>query len=124
MYVCKCSITLITPTSPTLSDDSGFFVSASFPSRAEDVWKVARYTSAAPVFFKECDNYIDGGVIANNPCNHALAHIKLHLRELKEKQKARYVGHVWNGLCTKVPAHALGLHDRHSCIMISLIQLK
>lgn len=56
---------------------------------AEKVWKVARYTSAAPVFFKECDNYIDGGVIANNPCNFALAHIKQHLRKVKETQKKR-----------------------------------
>ncbi len=53
------------------------------------MWKVARYTSAAPVFFRECDNYIDGGVIANNPCQIALAHIKQHLRQLKKEQKER-----------------------------------
>ena len=51
---------------------------------------MARYTSAAPVFFKECDNYVDGGVVANNPCNHALAHIKVLLRQNKERQKNRY----------------------------------
>ena len=33
----------------------------------ELVWKVARYTSAAPGFFAACDNYVDGGVKANNP---------------------------------------------------------
>ena len=33
----------------------------------ELVWKVARYTSAAPMYFTECDNYMDGGVLANNP---------------------------------------------------------
>ena len=31
------------------------------------VWKVARYTSAGPTYFTECDNYVDGGVMANNP---------------------------------------------------------
>lgn len=43
---------------------------------AELVWKVARYTSAAPVFFSECDNYVDGGVVANNPTNYALPEIQ------------------------------------------------
>ncbi len=42
----------------------------------EHVWKVARYTSAAPVFFKELDNYIDGGVLANNPCSLGLSAIQ------------------------------------------------
>ena len=31
----------------------------------ELVWKVARYTSAAPGYFAECDNCVDGGVKAN-----------------------------------------------------------
>lgn len=52
---------------------------------------MARYTSAAPVFFRECDNYIDGGVVANNPCNFALTHIKQYLRNTKEEQKKRCV---------------------------------
>ena len=43
---------------------------------AELVWKVARYTSAAPVFFAECDNYVDGGVKANNPTTFGLAEIQ------------------------------------------------
>ena len=35
----------------------------------ELVWKVARYTSAAPTYFTECDNFVDGGFMANNPCD-------------------------------------------------------
>ncbi len=42
----------------------------------EYVWKVARCTSAAPVFFSECDNYVDGGVLANNPCQYGLDEIQ------------------------------------------------
>ena len=42
----------------------------------ELVWKVARYTSAAPVFFAESDNYVDGGVKANNPTTYGLAEIQ------------------------------------------------
>ena len=43
---------------------------------SEFVWKVARYTSAAPVFFAEFENYVDGGVKANNPTTYGLAEIQ------------------------------------------------
>ena len=36
---------------------------------------MARYTSAAPIFFAECDNYVDGGVKANNPTAFAITEI-------------------------------------------------
>ena len=44
------------------------------------VWKVARYTSAAPFYFTARDNYVDGGLLANNPSLHALSTIQDHLR--------------------------------------------
>lgn len=31
------------------------------------VWKCARYSSAAPTFFPPKDNFVDGGLMANNP---------------------------------------------------------
>ena len=44
------------------------------------MWKVACYTSAAPFFFSPRDNYLDGGLLANNPSLHALSTIQDHLR--------------------------------------------
>jgi len=41
--------------------------------RAEPVFKVGLYTSAAPTFFPSVDGFIDGGVYANNPSMCALA---------------------------------------------------
>ena len=45
-----------------------------FTAAADDtpVWKVARYTSAAPTYFTECDDYVDGGLMANNPSHEDL----------------------------------------------------
>jgi calcium-independent phospholipase A2 len=45
------------------------FFNNEFDHPADDtpVWKVARYTSAAPTYFTECDEYVDGGLMANNP---------------------------------------------------------
>lgn len=47
----------------------------------QPVHKVARYTSAAPVYFTECDNYVDGGVMANNPCMDGLNKIQSFYEE-------------------------------------------
>ena len=47
------------------------------------VWKVARYTSAGPTYFTECDNYMDGGVMANNPSLAAWVELNKRFKELK-----------------------------------------
>ena len=49
------------------------------------MWKVARYTSAAPFYFTEFEHYIDGGVLANNPAEEALTVIQEFYRERGEK---------------------------------------
>ena len=54
------------------------FVKSSTLSAADDtpVWRVARYTSAAPTYFTECDEYVDGGLMANNPSQEGLKAIR------------------------------------------------
>lgn len=42
----------------------------------ELVWKVARYTSAGPIYFSSMDDYVDGGVLANNPSASGLTEIQ------------------------------------------------
>ncbi len=55
----------------------------------ELVWKVARYTSAGPTYFTECDNYVDGGVLANNPCMEAWLEIsKYHESRVMKTRNA------------------------------------
>ena len=50
------------------------------PLFSEYAWKVARYTSAAPFYFRASDNFVDGGLLANDPSLHALTTIQNHLR--------------------------------------------
>lgn len=55
-----------------------FFSNDTIDHPADDtpVWKVARYTSAAPTYFTECDEYVDGGLMANNPSHEGLKAIR------------------------------------------------
>ena len=44
----------------------------------EEAWKVGRYTSAAPTYFSQADNYLDGCLLAFNPTEDAIATIQDH----------------------------------------------
>ena len=52
---------------------------------AKFVWKVARYTSSAPVYFEPGESgehrFVDGGVKANNPTDYAFTRIQKYLDE-------------------------------------------
>ena len=65
---------------------------------AEEVWKVARYTSAAPIYFTSKDNYVDGGLLANNPSLHALTTIQTHLRSTGQSAGVSLVVSVGTGI--------------------------
>ena len=76
----------------------------------ELVWKVARYTSAAPMYFTECDNYVDGGVLANNPCIDGLTKIQEFYKERSIEFPVACVVSLGSGIC---PMQELGSVDFH-----------
>ena len=49
------------------------------------IWKAARATSAAPVYFKQFGKYIDGGLKANNPSMSALTRIHQYYTDFGKK---------------------------------------
>lgn len=53
---------------------------------AVPAWKAARASSAAPVMFTAFQDYVDGGVMANNPCEYAMAEIHRYYDSRSEKE--------------------------------------
>ena len=74
----------------------------------EPVWQVARCTSAAPVLFNEQDNYVDGGILANNPSECGLTKIQSYYRSRREKLPISLVVSIGSG---KNPVKKLGTTD-------------
>ena len=64
----------------------------------EYVWKVARNTSAAPFYFKSSGDYVDGGMMANNPCKKALRIISRDLHHSDPSMRVSLVVSVGTGL--------------------------
>ena len=59
---------------------------------------MARYTSAAPLFFSEFEDYVDGGVLANNPCDSGLTAIQNFYRQKGTKLDIALVVSVGSGM--------------------------
>ena len=76
----------------------------------ELVWKVARYTSAAPMMFTSFEDYVDGGVLVNNPCECALTAIQNYHREKNRTLHLAAVVSVGTGV---YPREELGRTDAH-----------
>ena len=74
----------------------------------EPVNMVARYTSAVPMFFNEKDDYVDGGLLANNPCDIGLTNIQNHYRECGKKLPISLMVSITGG---KLPEEELGSID-------------
>ena len=50
------------------------------------MWKACCASSAASIFFKSFDDYVDGGVMASNPCEYAISEISQFYRDRREKE--------------------------------------
>ncbi len=69
---------------------------------------MGRYTSAGPLYFTEADNYVDGGVLANNPCEYGLTAIHNFYRQKKQRLDLALVVSVGSGV---YPSEELGKID-------------
>ena len=63
----------------------------------ELVWKVGRYTSAAPIYFTEMDNYVDGGILAQNPSSTVLTSIHNYYYSRNQKLPISMVVSIGSG---------------------------
>lgn len=79
----------------------------------DPVWKVARYTSAAPMFFNEFENYVDGGVICNNPTDYGLTAIQNYCRLTDNNIPIAVVVSIGTGL---YPAEKIGSVDAQDAL--------
>ena len=85
------------------------------------MWKVLRCTSAAPLIFEEFENYVDGGVLANNPSACALTVIQeLHSKK-KRKLPISMMVSIGGGV---LPADKLGRTDAGDMLLFSVNWLK
>ena len=82
----------------------GFIIGSVFIND-EYVWKVARYTSAAPIYFTEMDNYVDGGILANNPSGVGLTAIQKHFSDNRQKLPISLVVSIGTGKVSEESAH-------------------
>ena len=65
-------------------------------------------TSAAPTFFTEFEDHVDGGVLANNPCEHGISAIQHYYRQHSMKIPISLVVSLGTG---KFPDYKLGSTD-------------
>ena len=97
------------------------FLPTCTPPPLDEVWKVARYTSAAPMFFTEVDNYVDGGVICNNPTDYGLTKIQNFCRQQGMKLPIAVVVSIGSG---RYPPQEMGIVDAQEALFFGKQWLK
>ncbi len=85
---------------------------------SELVWKVARSTCAGPMIFSEFNNYVDGGVLCNNPTEQGVTTIQNYHWEKREKLPISLVVSVGSGM---YPVEKLGSVDAQDCISLAKV---
>ena len=65
------------------------------------------------MYFSEMNNYVDGGIIANNPCEYGLTRIQHHFYLRKQKLPIALVVSIGTGV---YPAEKIGSIDVPSCV--------
>ena len=68
------------------------------------------------MYFKECDDYVDGGVKANNPCSYGLTRIQRYNRQKKEGTKISCLVSVGCGI---FPPEPIGNTDIAAAIRVT-----
>ena len=83
------------------------------------MWRAARASGAAPSFFRPEGNYIDGGIMANNPSLDLLTEIAEyniasratgHLDDIVEPTVLLSLGESFSSVFCTLPQHLDGLH--------------
>ena len=72
------------------------------------MWKAARATSAAPVYFTEFEDYVDGSVLVNNPTLSALVKLEEEFENHGEKLPISIIVSLGTGM---YPEEKLGSID-------------
>ena len=84
--------------------------------RTVPVWKVARYTSAGPIYFNSMDDYVDGGILANNPSASGLTEIQEFYRNQGQKLPISLIVSVGGGK----PPPDIDIGDVNAHVYLSL----
>ena len=65
------------------------------------------------MYFSEMNNYVDGGIIANNPCEYGLTRIQHHFYLRQQKLPIALVVSIGTGI---YPPERIGSIDVPSCV--------
>ena len=100
----------------SLADVRGYiFITDVFFFFVEPVWKVARYTTGGPIYFSALDDYVDGGILANNPSASGLTKIQQYYCSRRQKLPVSLVVSIGSG---KLPENELGSVDAHEFLYL------
>ena len=75
------------------------------------MWKVARYTSGGPIYFSAMEDYVDAGVLANNPSASGLTKIQDYYRSKGQKLPISLIVSVGSGVMPDIELGNVDVHE-------------